>query len=198
MDSSRKTTSTIDSTPPKVKTLQQVSASKTIETLENDADAIGTFLSLGEEEKQVLFPHIWEELLRLRAAERRIPAADHRLYFYDHNENFVAGQDSSYNEDAIDEADSKWNYFEANWRVRGESEEYDWYNIEEGYFELMDHDFVVTADPKQPIASRWDQESVDHLSKPISTLISSQLLFYRLVDVFHVEQLTPCGAWDGP
>ncbi|KAJ9605193.1 hypothetical protein H2200_010583 [Cladophialophora chaetospira] len=52
------------------KSLQELSAAKTLATLEEDDNAIQTLLELEDAQRHVLLPHLWRNYLRLSQAER--------------------------------------------------------------------------------------------------------------------------------
>ncbi|EXJ62495.1 hypothetical protein A1O7_02933 [Cladophialophora yegresii CBS 114405] len=91
MDTSTPATSV--KTAANLKSLQQMAAAKTLQALQEDENAVQTLLGLGEDEKQVLVPHLWQEFMRLAAAERKyqaieegMPAADRHIAFVHHLE----------------------------------------------------------------------------------------------------------------
>ena len=70
------------------KSLQDITAAKVLESLQGDKDAIHTYVSLPDDVHQVLFPHLWQDHLRLLDVERHLesckgltPAADRHICF---------------------------------------------------------------------------------------------------------------------
>ena len=65
----------------KIKSLQDMSASNTLQELEQDDEAIDFLTSLELKSLRVLLPYLWEDYIRLREVERKMPTADRHIHF---------------------------------------------------------------------------------------------------------------------
>lgn len=193
MASPATTTSTSDSDRPKVRTLQQISAAKTIDTLENDPNVTETLFNLSEEEKQVLLPHIWEEHLRLRkverissAAQEPMPAVDRDIYFCTPAEGIAAKRNGNSTQGATSQADrnTRRRSFQAKWRRCSVPELGLYLQLSEKDHETWTDNELVVMSNKRIRLHDEELPRFNESSRDFSTLISSQSLLYRLVAVF--------------
>ncbi|KAJ9611215.1 hypothetical protein H2200_004398 [Cladophialophora chaetospira] len=80
--------------PSQIKSLQHISAAKTLEALQTDKNAVQTLLDFSEEQRQVLLPHLWHDYVQSKrahqAAQDRTPLADRPLGFRSPYEDAVS------------------------------------------------------------------------------------------------------------
>ncbi len=208
-----------------VKTLQELTARKTLRQLENDEQAVATITDLDSDTQHVLLTHLWKDYIRLRKKERaydyavsKCPLADRDIIF----DPMVALPTFEIDHPNLPRADAGWDasgvhpitkYFRGLWKpISYPSHHYDIYEWDasnltmspgpERHFKLChcySSDITsVHVTPFRPCQACMYRR--DELDNVFTTSISSQLLFYRLTMVFGQSLTDPrdhhdYGCW---
>ena len=110
------------------KSLQEISAAKTLEVLQNDKNSVQTLSGLSHEEIQVLLPHIWQEHQQLLEIKRRYTV----LHVYQERRD----------------------YFRARWRYRtvDDDESFHPHDLRETEWVQWSEPYLTaTSDPQKPV-----------------------------------------------
>ena len=225
-----------------MKSLQEISATKTLKVLRNDENAIDTLFGFTDEQRQVLLPYLRQEYLRLlaiekdhEAAQQRIPAADRHICFRDKAEDDVVkepdgerarndgndeeqmhgGYESDDDElDTDDETASedddveqfvsgplvacrRQHDFQTKWRFGSVEHLPKFLGFDPSKWRKQSHHIlVITPGQAKPVKTCFDVGNIDgewsyYNSTELSSLISSQLLYYRLTAAFGMPPPMP-------
>ncbi|KAL6248075.1 hypothetical protein RBB50_005423 [Rhinocladiella similis] len=182
--------------PIGAKSLQELSAEKTLNLLRKDRQAVVTFNSLDPDLQQILYERIWQDYIDLKGTittyQKWCPAADQFLYT-----GYARGGLNGTTSDDSDDSPARkgFNHFRALWRYRRPSDPEsprlamdDRFEWDSGYLYTAPgsrRDFAVCECQTSPGTCQCPGRRQDWSDRfTISKAISSQLLLYRLTVVF--------------